>query len=143
MDVIRDLTPTLEFDAVNMLFLDCLVNNRDRHGNNWEIMMTADKQILGIAPLFDHGLCLWNGYSPDFDYSLVLWKKNEMELRHFEMFEKLCQHYPDQVFDLLEKCSKIDLGDFVSSRYNKMIEIQYRVATEMLFSDPPRTLIGI
>lgn len=41
-----------------MLAVDFLVLNRDRHGANIEILRNARKHTLRIAPLFDHGLSL-------------------------------------------------------------------------------------
>ncbi len=41
-----------------MLVIDYLIQNRDRHGANIEILRNARKKTLRIAPLFDHGLSL-------------------------------------------------------------------------------------
>lgn len=41
-----------------MLAVDFLILNRDRHGANIEILRNARKHTLRIAPLFDHGLSL-------------------------------------------------------------------------------------
>ena len=39
-----------------MLVVDYLIFNRDRHGANIEVLRNSRKQTLRLAPLFDHGL---------------------------------------------------------------------------------------
>ena len=41
-----------------MLAVDYLIQNRDRHGANIEILRNARAKTIRIAPLFDHGLSL-------------------------------------------------------------------------------------
>lgn len=41
-----------------MLVVDFLILNRDRHGANIEVLRNAKKKTLRIAPLFDHGISL-------------------------------------------------------------------------------------
>lgn len=41
-----------------MLVVDYLILNRDRHGANIEVLRNAKKRTLKLAPLFDHGLSL-------------------------------------------------------------------------------------
>lgn len=41
-----------------MLVVDYLILNRDRHGANIEVLRNAKKRTLRLAPLFDHGLSL-------------------------------------------------------------------------------------
>ena len=41
-----------------MLVVDYLILNRDRHGANIEVLRNKKKKTLRIAPLFDHGLSL-------------------------------------------------------------------------------------
>ena len=127
MEIVKSQMPCIEKDVVNMLFLDCLVSNRDRHGCNWDVVMTIEGEVIGLAPLFDHAASLWNGYSPEYDKCLVLWEDGKPELMHFEMFERLSYEYPEQIKDLLQKCSGIEFIDFVAERYTKMQDIFERV----------------
>lgn len=47
-----------------MLIIDFLIMNRDRHGANIEVLRNASKRTLRLAPLFDHGLSLvFNAHS--------------------------------------------------------------------------------
>lgn len=41
-----------------MLIVDFLILNRDRHGANMEVLRNKKKRTLKLAPLFDHGLSL-------------------------------------------------------------------------------------
>ncbi len=41
-----------------MLVVDYLILNRDRHGANIEVLRNSRKKTLRLAPLFDHGLSL-------------------------------------------------------------------------------------
>lgn len=41
-----------------MLIVDFLILNRDRHGANIEVLRNAQKKTIRLAPLFDHGLSL-------------------------------------------------------------------------------------
>lgn len=41
-----------------MLVVDFLILNRDRHGANIEVLRNSRKKTLHLAPLFDHGLSL-------------------------------------------------------------------------------------
>ena len=40
----------------NMLVIDFLISNRDRHGANIEVLFDRKKRQIRPAPLFDHGL---------------------------------------------------------------------------------------
>ena len=41
-----------------MIVVDFLILNRDRHGANIEVLRNSKKKTLRIAPLFDHGISL-------------------------------------------------------------------------------------
>jgi hypothetical protein len=112
---------TIEKDTVNMLFLDCLISNADRHGNNWELKFSLDgKELLGIAPLFDHGMS--QELAP-YDYCMVKKNQNEMEISHMSMLKHLSYHYTEQIGRLLDQCLKIDLNEFCYKRFLKMWEL--------------------
>ena len=42
-----------------MLVLDYLILNRDRHGANIEVLVSRDRKTVRLAPLFDHGVSLF------------------------------------------------------------------------------------
>ena len=42
-----------------MLIIDFLILNRDRHGANMEVLRNRSQKTIRLAPLFDHGLSLY------------------------------------------------------------------------------------
>lgn len=48
-----------------MLVVDYLILNRDRHGANIEVLRNSRKKTVRLAPLFDHGLSLLYSCSDD------------------------------------------------------------------------------
>jgi hypothetical protein len=47
-----------ESTVYEMLVVDYLILNRDRHGANMEVLRNQQKKTIRLAPLFDHGLSL-------------------------------------------------------------------------------------
>ena len=47
-----------ESTVYEMLVVDYLILNRDRHGANMEVLRNQRKKTMRLAPLFDHGLSL-------------------------------------------------------------------------------------
>ncbi len=45
-------------DIYNMILVDYLIINRDRHGANIEVLLDRNTKEYRLAPLFDHGLSL-------------------------------------------------------------------------------------
>lgn len=65
-----------------MIVVDYLILNRDRHGANIEVLRNARNHTYRIAPLFDHGLSLL--------YSCL----TEEEIQAFDILEdKRCQNF--------------------------------------------------
>lgn len=65
-----------------MIAVDYLILNRDRHGANIEVLRNARAHTLRIAPLFDHGL--------SFLYSC----QSDAEAKKFDVLEdKRCQNF--------------------------------------------------
>lgn len=65
-----------------MIVIDFLILNRDRHGANIEVLRNAKAHTLRIAPLFDHGLSLL--------YSCI----SEKDAAKFDIMEdKRCQNF--------------------------------------------------
>jgi len=69
----RDNEAPLEFcirmgweqTVYDMLLVDYLILNRDRHGANIEVLRDRSKKTVRLAPLFDHGLSLLFSCSTD------------------------------------------------------------------------------
>lgn len=49
----------LEKSIYEMLVVDYLILNRDRHGANMEVLRNRNRKTVRLAPLFDHGLSLF------------------------------------------------------------------------------------
>ncbi len=65
-----------------MIVVDYLILNRDRHGANIEVLRNSRKKTLHLAPLFDHGL------------SLLCRCINDSQVEAFDVMEdKLCNNY--------------------------------------------------
>ncbi len=47
-----------EKEIWQMLVVDYLILNRDRHGANMEVLINRNKKTVRLAPLFDHGVSL-------------------------------------------------------------------------------------
>lgn len=65
-----------------MMVVDYLILNRDRHGANIEVLRNSRKKTLHLAPLFDHGL------------SLLCRCMNDSQAEVFDVMEdKLCNNF--------------------------------------------------
>ena len=65
-----------------MMVVDYLILNRDRHGANIEVLRNSRKKTLHLAPLFDHGL------------SLLCRCMNDSQVDAFDVMEdKLCNNF--------------------------------------------------
>ena len=65
-----------------MLVVDYLILNRDRHGANIEVLRNSRKKTLHLAPLFDHGL------------SFLFRCMNDSQVEAFDVMEdKLCNNF--------------------------------------------------
>lgn len=113
-----------------MLIIDYLILNRDRHGANIEVLRSARKKSIRLAPLFDHGL------------SLVCRCHSEDELKRFDVMEdRRVQSFigsgstkenlklvPKKIIRSLPKLSEADidslfegLDTIISDRHRKII----------------------
>lgn len=65
-----------------MVVVDYLILNRDRHGANIEVLRNSRKKTLHLAPLFDHGL------------SFLCRCMNDSQVEAFDVMEdKLCNNF--------------------------------------------------
>ena len=65
-----------------MMVVDYLILNRDRHGANIEVLRNSKKKTFHLAPLFDHGL------------SLLCRCINDSQVEAFDVMEdKLCNNF--------------------------------------------------
>ena len=65
-----------------MIIVDYLILNRDRHGANIEVLRNGKKKTVHLVPLFDHGL------------SLLCRCTNDSQIEKFDVLEdKPCNNY--------------------------------------------------
>ena len=95
-----------ESTIYNMLILDYLILNRDRHGANIEVLRSKKNRNYRLAPLFDHGLCL------------MCQSRSEAEFKSFDvMDDKRVQAFigTNSTKDNLSLIPKDYIREFVSS----------------------------
>jgi len=68
IDYCRDLSDKSYNTILDMLFLDCLLLNTDRHFSNIEFIVNNDtQQIIDIAPIFDNNFALLPRFIENYD----------------------------------------------------------------------------
>lgn len=75
-----------------MIVVDYLILNRDRHGANIEVLRDARAHTIRIAPLFDHGLSLMYSCETEHDakiYDIFEDKRCQNFIGSFSCFENL------------------------------------------------------
>ncbi len=101
----------------NMLAVDYLILNRDRHGANIEVLRDGRKHTIRVAPLFDHGL------------SLLCSCCDDEEMNQFDiMADKPCQNFIGgrSTFDNLKLIKKKGIV------FQSKLEVKHK---ETLFKD--------
>lgn len=87
-----------------MLVVDFLILNRDRHGANIEVLRNKKKKTMRLAPLFDHGLSLLFSIKSDFSQ---LSKTDVLEDKRVQ-----CYVGSNSTFENLKLIPKDKLPDF-------------------------------
>jgi hypothetical protein len=101
-----------------MLVVDYLILNRDRHGANIEVLRNSRKKIFRLAPLFDHGL------------SLLCRCTDDRQVEFFDVMEdKPCNNYIGTK-STLENLKMIPVGK--EPRLKKLCEEDKEVLMEGL-----------
>ncbi len=93
------LIPHLRSDIDNMIIIDFLINNIDRHLRNFSIINSKDKGVK-FAPLYDHGLSL---YADIQDFEL---EQDDKET--WEMIDE-CKPFAESHYKQLELIGEINL----------------------------------
>ena len=81
-----------------MIVVDFLILNRDRHGANIEVLRNPGKHTLRIAPIFDHGLsllysCATEEAAKAFDILEDRACRNFIVPRYLKDWSKFCPRY--------------------------------------------------
>lgn len=129
----RKLSKESYITCVDMLFLDCLLLNTDRHFENIEFFVNNDtQQILGIAPIFD------NNYSflPRFVEGYNKFNRDEYKARDGRTFDELYnlvkshKYYTNELLVLkklrLSKPDNVDISIKRISFLNSFLQMQIK-----------------
>lgn len=126
VEMLKVVCPDAIGDYVNMLFLDTICANPDRHTFNFGILRDADNgEILGLAPNFDNNMALISrGYPKN------ITRKNDLLIKLFnELMEHdaiLKKYVPTLSEDLIKKVIKSvgmrvkakEITEFIMNGYN-------------------------
>ena len=81
-DVLQNLNPSLLKPYLDILFMDALVFNVDRHTQNYGLLRSRETgEILSMAPNFDNNMALISrGYASDLRNiaNLLIWQFREL-----------------------------------------------------------------
>jgi hypothetical protein len=85
----------IENELDNMIFIDCLIRNKNRHYGNFGLLRDSETlKIKSTAPLFDNGFSLWHDRNPNFIeptddcYGKCFYGKNNDQLALIKDFKK-------------------------------------------------------
>jgi hypothetical protein len=119
LQTIKQKYPQLERDTVDMLFLDCLIKNTDRHSENREVKVDDKGNTLSLCPLFDFDAAL--NPKTENNTCKVLYCDTDRLGTHFDIFEELCADYPEQIKNLLDKARLIPgLNEIAKSQLTRI-----------------------
>lgn len=131
LDFCKKLSNDSLVTMLNMLFLDCLLLNTDRHFSNIEFMFNNDTlEIVGITPIFDNNYALLPRFIEGYDE----FKREEYRVRDGRTFEELYElinsykSYNKLLIKLknfkFEKPSRVDISDGRLKFLNDFLQMQ-------------------
>jgi hypothetical protein len=96
----------------DMLFLDALVGNGDRHAGNFGFLRSANSgEYLGMAPLFD------------FDHAYESRNMDDILIREVRDHK---HRFPDRFNELANAAQKLELDPYMSRRLQALYHSQVR-----------------
>ena len=126
VEMLKVVCPDAIGDYVNMLFLDTICANPDRHTFNFGVLRDADSgEILCLAPNFDNNMALISR-----GYPRNITRKNDLLIKLFNELmqhdEKLKKHIPTLSEDLIKRVIKSvgmrvkskEITQFIMNGYN-------------------------
>ena len=123
VDFYRNLGDEFYQDFCSMMVFDALICNTDRHLNNFGVLVdNATNKIKCMAPLFDHGYCMFDEprkyiktLDPFFGRSFAENAKNFLQNRQ----KKELRHILDYT---IVKHDKYNLNDIELNSFNKVLQ---------------------
>jgi len=92
LDYYEALSPRAYEAVKSMLVFDAVIFNEDRHFGNFGLLRdNRTGEVLGPAPLFDHGLSLFNFAMPNEISDLVRYAKTRAPFYDDTTFEGICR----------------------------------------------------
>jgi hypothetical protein len=125
-----------------MILFDYIIFNRDRHGNNIELLYNIDKEAYKIVPLFDQGCCLTAPLYDDYSQVTTKYMLNSSPVNNFigcrDLEQNLVTFCKGKLH--LQKLSNYNftcgLDKYMSSNkleiINKMIELRWNHVVDIL-----------
>lgn len=131
--------PNTEHFLDQMLILDYLIMNTDRHWTNFGFIRNVETlQFEGFAPIFDNGNSLWYNlaYIPEYyDKALTFRKKHEKQIHLVKSFwgvdfERL-QVMPDEIKRILQGNRNIseERTANIAEHFAQRVQMLYKIAT--------------
>ncbi len=123
---------------IDMLFLDCLLLNTDRHFSNIEFFVNNETQeVIDIAPIFDNNYSMLPRFIENFD----VFKRSDYVARDNRTFEELYSlvkkhgNYRNELIKLkdfkLEKPKKVNISDARLKFLNEFLQMQVKYLLSM------------
>lgn len=118
--------------AIDMLLLDCLTLNIDRHLGNVSMFVENDTQkVLGLSKIYDNNMALVPYYMPEYDGSLAEYAGHLVTKLGMEFDELfcLCYGHSNRKPEIRKKLRYI-VSDFA---FHELNEVQFVIQDDKLF----------
>lgn len=102
IDYISKINKSFVKDFLNMLFLDAILLNPDRHTNNYGLLRDSlTGEFVGLVPIFDNNLALFA--TKQNISNLDIGNKGQLEMFYIPVFEEYNYKVPELNYDALYK----------------------------------------
>ncbi|MGU8478539.1 hypothetical protein ACV3R5_15355 [Clostridium perfringens] len=116
IDYISKINKSFVKDFLNMLFLDAILLNPDRHTNNYGLLRDSlTGEFVGLAPIFDNNLALFA--TKQNISNLDIGNKGQLEMFYIPVFEEYNYKVPELNYDDLYKMVDKAYSDFKPVNY--------------------------
>ena len=130
--------PNTEHFIDQMLCLDYMIMNEDRHWTNFGFVRNVETlKFEGPAPIFDNGNSLWykmNHISEYYDHALTFRKKHQKQIRLVKSFAGIdfdaISNMSDCIIKILKQNENIDMGriKMISEHFTQRVQALHQIA---------------
>lgn len=130
--------PNTEHFIDQMLCLDYMIMNEDRHWTNFGFVRNVETlKFEGPAPIFDNGNSLWykmNHISEYYDHALTFRKKHQKQIRLVKSFAGIdfdaISNMSDCISKILKQNENIDMGriKMISEHFTQRVHALHQIA---------------